>query len=229
MSTPPRTPHIVQASDHSMLVVFGDEITLEAHEQVLKLMTALKRGGHAFIRNLHPAYSSLLVSVDPVAAPPRDIAALLERHLANLSEVSTDPPRRIAVPVCYGGALGPDLAAVAEQHGMSQEQVIALHSAPEYRVFFLGFSPGFPYLGGLPPELATPRLPTPRSSVPAGSVAIAGSQAGIYPSTSPGGWRILGRTPLRLFTPTAPDPVLLRPGDRLRFIPISAEQFSAIE
>ena len=141
------------------------------------------------------------------------------------------PPRRvIEVPVCYGGELGPDLEDVARAVALSPAEVIARHSAPAYRVYLLGFTPGFPYLGGMDPRLACPRLSSPRVRVPAGSVAIAGAQTGVYSVESPGGWRLLGRTPLRLFDPDpgARRPFLLAPGDGLRFVPVDRARFDAL-
>src|SRR5262249_55828790 len=136
------------------------------------------------------------------------------------------PPesRTIDIPVCYGGECGPDLEDVARHTGLAPAEVIARHSAVTYLVYFLGFSPGFPYLGGLAPELATPRLSAPRKRVPAGSVAIGGRQTGVYPVESPGGWRIIGRTDLRLFDPNAEPPALLRTGDSVRFVSVNARR-----
>ncbi len=127
--------------------------------------------------------------------------------------------RLVEIPVRYGGEFGPDLADVARHTGLTPERVVEMHAAAEYLVYFLGFAPGFAYLGGLPPELATPRLSAPRKRVPAGSVAIGGNQTGVYPIESPGGWRIIGHTDAKLFDPNAAEPVLLRMGDRLRFVP----------
>ena len=129
--------------------------------------------------------------------------------------------RLVEIPVRYGGEFGPDLPDVARHTGLTPERVIEMHAAAEYLVYFLGFAPGFAYLGGLPPELATPRLSAPRKRVPAGSVAIGGNQTGVYPIESPGGWRIIGHTDAKLFDPSAAEPVLLRMGDRLRFVPES--------
>jgi inhibitor of KinA len=133
----------------------------------------------------------------------------------------------VELPVCYGGEFGPDLEEVAARCGLSAAEVMARHSTAEYRVYMLGFSPGFPYLGGLDPAIAAPRRETPRLRVPAGSVGIAGMQTGIYPQESPGGWQIIGRTPGRLFRPDRAEPCLLGPGDRLRFVPVGPEAFRA--
>lgn len=135
------------------------------------------------------------------------------------SEALEPESRFIEIPVVYGGAAGPDLPVVAEHSRLSERQVVELHASTEYVVWFLGFQPGFPYLGGLPETLHTPRRAEPRLSVPAGSVGIGGEQTGIYPLATPGGWQLIGQTPLALFNPDNNDPVLLRPGDRVRFIP----------
>ena len=134
-------------------------------------------------------------------------------------------PRRVEIPVCYGGEYGPDLEYVAELNGRTVEEVIAIHSGADYLVYFLGFSPGFPYLGGMPESIAAPRMPAPRKRVPAGSVAIGGNQTGIYPMASPGGWRIIGRTPVRLFRADAEPAVLVEMGDHVKFVPVSKGDF----
>jgi len=207
------------ASDASLLVSFGDSISLEAHHQVLRLAQALADMPLG-VRNLHPAFASVLVDFDPRRCTQAQIESLIRERLAASETISHGERRLIEIPVRYGGEFGPDLAEVARHTGLSPERVVELHSSAEYLVYFLGFSPGFPYLGGMPPELATPRLPAPRRRVPAGSVAIGGAQTGIYPLESPGGWRLIGRTPLRLFDAAAEPPALLAIGDRVRFVPV---------
>ena len=207
------------ASDCSLLISFGEEISLEAHRQVSRVTRALE--GVRGILNSHPAYASVLVDFDPRLWDHAGIEALIrERFEADSTEPLT-APRLIEIPVRYGGEFGPDLPDVARHTGLSPERVIELHSAAEYLVYFVGFSTCFPYLGGLPPELATPRLSAPRKHVPEGSVAIGGRQAGVYPLASPGGWRLIGRTPIRLFDPQAEPPPLLRMDDRVRFVPLA--------
>jgi len=205
------------ASDRSLLVSFGQEISLEAHRRVVSLSRGL--GGIRGILNIHPAYSSVLVDFDPRLRGRAELEALL-RELAAATGGINAIERTVEIPVRYGGEYGPDLEEVARHAGLSAERVVELHSSAEYLVYFLGFSPGFPYLGGLPAELATPRLAAPRQLVPGGSVAIGGSQTGVYPVDSPGGWRIIGRTPLRLFDAQASPPALLAMGDRVRFTPV---------
>ena len=209
---------ILPASDRSLLVSFATGISLDAHVAVARLTRALHatRG----ILNLHPAYNSLLIDFDPRLLTHPQVEALACERFAAEAASAPPSPRLIEIPVEYGGECGPDLAAVASHTGLSEARVIELHAASEYLIYFLGFATFFPYLGGLPPELATPRLSAPRARVPAGSIAIGGAQAGIYPLASPGGWRLIGRTPVRLFDPEAAPPPLLRMGDRIRFVPV---------
>jgi inhibitor of KinA len=158
-----------------------------------------------------------------------ELEAILRKYLERLEEVSLPEPRQLEIPVCYGGEYGPDLNDVAAMHGMTPAQAIEIHSSTDYLVYFLGFVPGFAYLGELPEALVTPRLATPRRRVPAGSVGIAGSQTGVYPFATPGGWRLLGRTPMAMFRTDRDGLSLLSIGDRVRFMPISREQFAALE
>jgi len=217
------------ASDQSLLVSFGAKITRPAHELVLKLLRLLESEHVPGIRNLHPAYCSLLVKFDPLRLRHADLQAMLEQYLSRLEKVALPKPRLVEIPVCYGGEYGPDLLEVSALHKLAPKQVIELHSSATYLVYFLGFVPGFAYLGELPDGLITPRLPTPRRKVPAGSVAIAGNQTGVYPVVTPGGWRLLGRTPLAMFRPDRHGLSLLTIGDQVRFVPISAQQFAALE
>jgi len=206
------------ASDRSLLLSFGDEISFDAHLAVARLTRCLL--GVRGILNLHPAYTSVLVDFDPRLRSHAQVEALVRASLACHPDEAPAEPRRVEIPVRYGGEFGPDLADVARHTGIAQERVVELHAAAEYLVDFVGFATCFPYLGGLPPTLATPRLAAPRKHVPAGSVAIGGAQAGIYPLASPGGWRLIGRTHLKLFDPSASPPPLLRMSDRVRFVPV---------
>ena len=206
------------ASDRSLLISFGDEISLEAHLEVRRLTHALE--GTRSILNLHPAFASLLVDFDPRLRTHSEIEGLVRERLASAAAREHEPPRTVEIPVAFGGEAGPDLDDVARHTGLSPDAVVVRFAAADFTVYFVGFSTCFPYLGGLPPELATPRLSAPRKHVPAGSVAIGGSQGGVYPLSSPGGWRLIGRTSLRLFDPAAVPPPLLRMGDRVRFLPL---------
>ena len=215
------------ASDRSLLVSFGGEITRWRHEQVAKLLRFLELEHIPGLHNFHPAYSSLLITFDCSRWTHRALEEVLCERLERADNSLLIETRRVELSVCYGGESGPDLEDVASLRGLTAEDVIRLHSSTDYVVYFLGFVPGFAYLGDLPDALLTPRLATPRRSVPPGSVGIAGRQTGVYPLPTPGGWRVIGRTPLRMFDPETGS--RLRIGDRVRFVPISKEQYAALE
>jgi inhibitor of KinA len=217
------------ASDQSLLIYLGDAITLGAHRRVMKLLRLLQSEPIAGIRNLHPAYCSVLIKFDPLIIKQEKIEEILGQYLDRLEEVSLPEPKQVEIPVCYGGEFGPDLQDVASMNGITPSQVIEAHASVEYLAYFLGFVPGFAYLGGLPAALSTPRLSAPRRSVPAGSVGIADDQTGVYPFATPGGWRLIGRTPLAIFQPARREMSLLSIGDYVRFKVISREQFEALE
>jgi KipI family sensor histidine kinase inhibitor len=208
------------ASDRSLLISFQPEVSPGVHRDVLRLYHLLKNLRPRGVYNLHPAYASVLVDFDPLVASHIALESLVRNSWEPAVASPLPEPRLVRIPVVYGGESGPDLDDVARLTGFSREAVIRLHSSVDYLVYFLGFSPGFPYLGGLPPELATPRLPSPRQRVPPRSVAVGGTQAGVYPLASPGGWRIIGRTTITLFDPDREPPALLRMGDTVRFEPI---------
>jgi KipI family sensor histidine kinase inhibitor len=210
------------ASDCSLLVTLGENISLDTHQRVVKLLRLLEAAPLRGVRNLHPAYSTLLVQFDPVLTAHETLEHSIQELLRQLDSVKLPPPALVEIPVCYGGEFGPDLPDVAELHGLSPEEVVRLHSEAVYTVYFLGFVPGFAYLGGLPDAIATPRLPAPRKRVEAGSVGIAGNQSGVYPFPTPGGWRLIGKTPRPVFQA---EKSLLSIGDQVRFRPISLEEF----
>jgi len=218
-------PRLQLASDCSLLVTFGDGISRKHHLDVFRLFTLLRSEASPAIRNIHPAYSSLLISFDPLVISPTEFEASVRDLLDRIDSAVILMARAVEIPVCYDAAFAPDLEFVATHNRISVNEAIRYHCSAEYLVYFLGFSPGFPYLGELPKPLVTPRLSTPRVKVPAGSVAIGGSQTGIYPVDSPGGWRIIGRTPARLFQPDGEPPTLLQMGDAVRFRPITREEF----
>ena len=225
----PSSARFQPASDQSLLVYLGDQITPQTHDRVRKLVTLLERDPIVGVRNVHPAYCSLLISFDARKTDHDKLTKSLKRQVTQLTKVRVPPPRKVEIPVCYGGDFGPDLAEVSKLHGITENRAIELQSSEKYLVYFLGFVPGFAYLGNLPAALVTPRLPTPRPKVPAGSVAIAANHTGVYPFTTPGGWRLLGRTPLRMFRSDQKNLSLLSIGDRVRFTPISRERFAEME
>lgn len=233
----PAPSDIRWSSDRTLLVTLGDRADDETVSRVARAHAAILAAAIAGVRDVTPAYATVQVRADPHDLS-RDsslagrIAHEVEQAVTNAgagADGAAPPPRTVEIPVCYDPRdFGPDLEAVARERGMSVEGVIGAHAGAAYRVCFLGFSPGFAYLRGLPASLHSPRLASPRARVPAGSVAIAGSQAGVYPSTTPGGWRVLGRTPLTMFHPARDGPSLLRAGDAVRFVRVDRAGFEAL-
>jgi len=214
--------------DSGLLIEFGDMIDLKTNSKVITLNDAILETNIQGIEELVPTYRSLLVRYNP-----QEISyAKLLYHVKDVEKTPRPPTTRegkqTVIPVIYGGEYGPDLEHVAEIHGLTEEQVIRLHSKRRYRVYMIGFIAGFPYLGEVADEIATPRLETPRLKVPAGSVGIAEKQTGIYPCEAPGGWQIIGRTQARLFDPTQKPPTLLEAGDVIRFRPITEKEYTAL-
>jgi inhibitor of KinA len=212
-----------------MLVYLGEEIGLPAHERVLKLLRLLRKNPPEWLRNLQPAYTSLMVTFDACHVDHAEVEATLRKVEERAKAARARKSRTVEIPVCYGGEFGPDLDDVAKAHGLRLSDVIELHASRTYHAYFLGFAPGFAYLGDLPEEIATPRLETPRKKVPAGSVGIAGKQTAVYPFATPGGWRLIGQTPLALFRSDRKPMELVSIGDQVRFRPISREEFRELE
>jgi inhibitor of KinA len=217
------------ASDQSLLIYFGQQITSDAHQRVRKLLRLLEQKPIAGVRNLNPAYCSILVSFDALQLNHAALEEILRGYIHRLDALRIPNGRELKIPTCYGGEFGPDLNEVASVHGITTAQAIECHVSVTYTAYFLGFVPGFAYLGELPEALATPRLDSPRRSTPPGSVGIAGNQTGVYPFATPGGWRLIGRTPIALFRPNRKAMSFLAIGDRVRFTPISAARFAALE
>ena len=215
--------------DSAILIQLGDAIDPALNQRVHAL-DALLQTIPAVIETV-PAYCTVLVHYDPLATTYNQIKNLIEEKISLLDESTHRPSRRLEIPVIYGDASGRDastwlstsLESVATTLALSPSELIRLHSEREYTVYMMGFTPGFPYMGILDERLNLPRLSTPRTRVPAGSVAIAGSQTGIYPVDSPGGWHILGWTPLKLFDPLSENPFLFAPGDTVKFVPVEGD------
>jgi inhibitor of KinA len=214
------------ASDQSLLIYLGEEIGAAAHGRVLQLLRLLQNEPVAWIRNIQPAYCSLLVIFDAAVVDHAEVQARLSEYEKRADKMPATKPRVVEVPVCYGGEFGPDLEEVAAKRSLSPAKVIALHCTRAYHAYFLGFAPGFAYLGDVAREIAMPRLETPRKAVPAGSVAIAGRQTAVYPFVTPGGWRLIGRTPVEIFKKEREPMEWISIGDQVKFRPISREEFA---
>jgi len=216
------TPAFLPCGDSALVLQLGDRIDAEVNARVIALAAAVEGAGIAGVLEVVPSYRSVLVRYDPEIVRGR----ALETRLAELSmhvEVSSAQGRAWTIPVVYGGEVGQDLEDVAAMKNMSPQELVALHAANEYRVFMIGFAPGFAYLGGLPPILHTPRLQKPRQNIPAGAIGIGGQQGSVNSVAGPSGWRFIGWTPVRVFDPARPVPFLLQAGDRVRFAPIDDE------
>ena len=224
-------------AEDALLLRFGDGIDVATNARVHEAASALRDAGLPGITDVAPAYATLLLRFDPSiwdnGALLETVAKTLDPGLRRDDEPKNavalpETARVVEIPVCYGGECGPDIDAVAEHAGLSRNEVVARHAAAEYTVAMLGFAPGFPYLLGLDASLHVPRRANPRTRVAAGSVAIGGAQTGIYPRELPGGWHLIGRTPLALFDPAREPPCLLAAGDRVRFRAIDADEFARL-
>ena len=222
-------PRIRPAGDQALVVEIGEGIDEIVNQRVHALALALERRELPGIVDLVPTYRSLLVNYDPLRIDFAALTGAVTGAASSLGEIALPEPRRVEIPTCYGGQYGPDLPFVAAHNGLSEDEVVAIHASGTYRVFMMGFSPGFAYMGGMSPRIATPRLQTPRTSIPAGSVGIAQQQTGIYPVESPGGWQLIGRTPVRLFDPARTPPTLVEPGDLVAFVQIDERRYRDLE
>jgi inhibitor of KinA len=226
---------IVPLGDSALLVQLGEHIDEPTFARVQAAVHALEAGPPPSVGEIVAAYTSVTLFYNPMqavaaGAPETDIpgwlATQVRARLAKLPDkAKPQSGRHLEIPICYDEAFAPDLPAVAKQTGIAVEEIIRLHGAAEFLVYLIGFAPGFPYMGGLAPELAMPRRASPRIRVPPGSVGIIGIQCCIYPIETPGGWNLIGRTPLRLYRPESNPPVLLRAGDRVKFCAITREEF----
>ncbi|HEY4303496.1 MAG TPA: 5-oxoprolinase subunit PxpB, partial [Gemmatimonadaceae bacterium] len=223
--------------DSAVTITLASSIDESAHRRIRAALRHIEAERPTWVVDVIPAFTSIAVHYDPVQvfSQGRDepsergtyatVVAALERILTNVSDEPTGETRVVEIPVSYGGDFGPDLDDVAQQHGLTPDQVVRIHASGEYLVYMIGFMPGFAYLGGLDARIVTPRRRSPRTAVPASTVGIGGNQTGVYPLESPGGWNLIGRTPLAVFDAARPQPTLLAAGDRVRFRPITRNQF----
>jgi KipI family sensor histidine kinase inhibitor len=216
------------AGDEAVAVTLGEAISVEINTRVRALEYLLQQKAIPGVRETVPAFCALLVYYDPDLIGYAALCAAIEELAGQAEHASLPPARRVELPCCYDRELGLDLERAAQRLGMSVEELVALHAGTAWVVYFIGFTPGLPYMAGMPERLHVPRLETPRTKVPAGSVGIGGVQCCIYSVESPGGYWILGRTPLRLYDPGASDPILLRPGDHVRLRPIDRAEFDRL-
>lgn len=217
--------NIIQINESSVLVEFGKVINEDIHRKVEAFCEYLDKHPFKGMIEYIPAFSSVAVIYNPIKIEYEKIYPLLNEILYNLNPSLGKQKRVIEIPVCYGGEFGPDIQYVADYNKISVEEVIKIHSSGEYLVYMIGFAPGFPYLGGMSDKIATPRRESPRTVIPKGAVGIAGMQTGVYPISTPGGWRIIGSTPQQLFRPEEYPPSLLKSGDIVNFYPISCDEY----
>ena len=224
---------IKPVGDRAVQVMFEQKINENVNGKVMALRAKLAPGAISGIMadaicEMIPSFAALVIQYDPLKTDFDSMKGMLEQVLEESGGQEAHQGRLIEIPVCYGGKFGEDLAYVASHAELTEEEVIRIHSGREYRIYMLGFLPGFPYLGGMDERIFTPRLSSPRTAIPAGSVGIGGEQTGIYPMESPGGWQLIGRTPLRLFRPEENGRLPYEAGDRIRFIPIDEETFERL-
>ena len=216
---------VLPCGDCAVTVQVGKDISEETNQKVVSLLQTLQEAAVPGVRELVPSYSAVCVHYDPAVLPYETLLDKL--NALELKELTSHDASQeiVEIPVCYGGEYGPDLDFVAQHNGLSPEEVVAIHSGGTYLVYMLGFLPGFVYLGGLDKRICVPRLETPRTRIEPGSVGIGGSQTGVYPVASPGGWRILGRTYRKFYDPARKEPILCKAGQYIRFVPITAEEY----
>ena len=217
------------AGDSAVCVEFGNEISPEINKKIRAFKIAVEKSDIPGIVETVPTYRSLLVHYHPEVIRFQALTEKFDKLMGSLSSIPIPPPTVIEIPVLYGGEMGPDIENVAEHNHKTVEEVIKIHTSEEYLIYMIGFIAGFPYLGGMSKEIATPRLKSPRVKIEGGSVGIAGEQTGIYPVASPGGWQLIGRTPLKLYDADREKPVLLEAGQYIKFAAVTEEEYKKIE
>jgi KipI family sensor histidine kinase inhibitor len=221
-------PRFRLAGDRGLLVEFGGTIDPEINRKVRQVFISLEKRPIDGVTEIIPTYRSLLVFYDPFQIGPDKLREEISDRERKLDTLEIPLPETVEIPVAYGGEFGPDLEFVARHNNLTPKKVIQIHTSRNYLIYMIGFTPGFPFLGGLSKKLFTPRLENPRQLVPAGSVGIANNQTGVYPIDSPGGWQLIGRTPIRLYDPLRSPPILLKAGNYLKFKRISDDMYLEI-
>lgn len=218
----------IPAGDKSLVMEFGNSISPVINAKIRNMINTLDESKLTFISEVIPTYRSILIIYDPILVEYKELVNTLKEMEEALGDAKQDEAFIVELPTVYGGEYGPDIEFVAEHNKITVEEVIQIHSSTDYLLYMLGFTPGFGYLGGMSKKIETPRLQVPRTKIPAGSTGIAGMQTGIYPIDSPGGWQLIGRTPVKLYTPLSDPPVLLNAGDYVRFVPVNEEEYLRI-
>jgi inhibitor of KinA len=218
----------IPSGDSALIIKTGDDISEATNREVRKLLTRLEQEDIPGIVDFIPSYNELMICYDPLKCLYDDLIKRIHDLENDIEKISLKDNPAIGIPVLYGGESGPDLGVVAGHNNLSEDEVIKIHSSGTYLVYMLGFTPGFCYLGGMDPCIATPRRHDPRIRIAAGSVGIADNQTGIYPLESPGGWQLIGKTPLRLFDQYRTPEFLIEAGDKIRFYPVGMEEFEKI-
>ncbi|TCP23742.1 inhibitor of KinA [Scopulibacillus darangshiensis] len=226
--------------DSAIMITFGNEIKYDTHKKIKAFMDSLENDPFVGLIECVPAFINLTIFYDPLVvynlykkrnktesmSPYKVVSSIIKKRLQQIDSNQELIHRTVSIPVCYGGEFGPDLEYVARHNNLTTDEVIYIHSNGEYLAYMIGFAPGFPFLGGLSEKIATPRRPSPRTAIPAGSVGIAGAQTGVYPISTPGGWQLIGATPMKLFLPNDNPPSLLQAGDIVTFSPISQDEYN---
>ncbi|MBU3073994.1 5-oxoprolinase subunit PxpB [Clostridium estertheticum] len=217
------------AGDRALVVEFGDKIEEQVNSKIRSLTFAIAQEGIIGINETIPTYRSLMVIYDPIIMELDELISVLKSIILKMHELKLPDAKVIEIPTLYGGEYAPDIEFVAKHNKISIDEVIKIHTDREYLIYMIGFTPGFPYLGGMSDKIEAPRLQNPRTKIPVGSVGIAGKQTGIYPVESPGGWQLVGRTPVKLYDPCRDEPVLLNAGDYIKFVSIDENEYKIIE
>jgi len=217
------------AGDRALVVEFGDKIEEEVNSKIRSLTVAIERDSIIGINETIPTYRSLMVIYDPMIMELNELIETIKSIISRMNELKLPDAKVIEIPTLYGGEYGPDIEFVADHNKITIDEVIRIHTDMEYLIYMIGFTPGFPYLGGMSDKIQAPRLQNPRTKIPFGSVGIAGKQTGIYPVESPGGWQLIGRTPVKLYDPCRKQPVLLNAGDYIKFVQIDENEYKLIE